>query len=294
MLGRNTTPAASRAALASRIRGRVPTAVPLCLDPLTARLAEQTGFAAGYVSGGALGYSLAISEALLTITELATLTASISRRSDLPIIVDGAVGFGDPVHVTRMTWDFEAAGAAGVEIEDQVSPKRVSHHRGVEHLVPTEQMVAKVRFCVAARQDSNFLVIVRTGSVRHEGVDSAIERAKAYEAAGADCIMLSPTGDAAGLARIRDAVSIPLATISYFDARSMDDWAALGVTLVIDPMTPHVAAYRATRDLFARTLAGQPSGIERAESAALYHELSLTAGLEELYEIERQTTEPGT
>ena len=134
-----------------------PVLVPLTLDPLTARLCEELGYEAGYVSGGALGYQLAVSEALLTLTELAQTTAAIVRRSNVAVVVDGGVGFGDPVHVTRMMWEFEAAGAAAVEIEDQVAPKRVSHHRGVEHLVPTDQMVAKIRFAIAARKRRKFL-----------------------------------------------------------------------------------------------------------------------------------------
>src|SRR5690606_28455642 len=126
---------------------------PLCLDPLTARLAAELGYGAGYLSGGALGYSLAVSEALLTLSEVAGATAAITRRTDLPLIVDGGVGFGDPVHTARAMWDLEAAGAAAVELEDQVAPKRVSHHRGVEHLVPVEEMVAKIEVAVAARRD---------------------------------------------------------------------------------------------------------------------------------------------
>ena len=97
---------------------------PITLDPLTARLCEQLGFTAGYVSGGGLGYQLALSEALLTVTELAATVAAITRRSSLAVIVDGGVGFGDPVHVARAMWEFEAAGAVAVELEDQVAPKR--------------------------------------------------------------------------------------------------------------------------------------------------------------------------
>ncbi len=116
--------------------------------------------------------------------------AAITRRCDLPIIVDGAVGFGDPVHVTRMMWDLEDAGAAAVELEDQVAPKRVSHHRGIEHMVSDDEMAAKVAAAVAAWRDPNFLVIARTAAVTHEGVDAACRRARAYVDAGADVILV--------------------------------------------------------------------------------------------------------
>ena len=173
MQARTSTVADSRRIFADRVASGVPTPVPLCLDALTARLAEQLGYHAGYVSGGAIGFAKAVSEGLLAFSELAEATASLTLRCSMPIIVDGAVGFGDAVHVTRMMWEFEAAGAAAVELEDQVAPKRVSHHRGVEHLVGTEEMAEKVAFAVAARQDPNFLVIARTAALRHEGAAAA-------------------------------------------------------------------------------------------------------------------------
>jgi methylisocitrate lyase len=110
--------------------GDVPIFAPLCLDALTARIAAAYGFEAGYVSGGALGYAMAVSEALLTLTEVALVTQQVVRRSDLPIIVDAGVGFGDAVHGARTIWEIEATGVAAIKIEDQVAPKPVSHHRG--------------------------------------------------------------------------------------------------------------------------------------------------------------------
>jgi 2-methylisocitrate lyase-like PEP mutase family enzyme len=289
---RTATVEESRRRLAHRVAAREPTPVPLCLDPLTARSAEQLGFHAGYVSGGALGFALAVSEALITCTELAQATAAIVRRCDLPIIVDGAVGFGDPVHVTRMMWDFEAAGAAAVELEDQIAPKRVSHHRGIEHLVGVDEMAAKIAAAVAARQDENFLVIARTGAVRHEGVAAACERARAYVHAGADVILVPFPYTDEELAHVRAAVDVPLATIGLFDQAA--GGLPPGVTLFIDSITPHVAIYRATRDLLERHQRGQPSGIEPTEVMSTYRELGRVAGFEGLYDIERATTEPGT
>ena len=115
-------------ALADALAGSDPVFAPLCLDPLTARLAEQAGFKFGYLSGGALGYSYAVSEALLTHTEIADVTRRLTQRSTLEIIVDGGVGFGDAVHLTRAICEFEAAGACAVEFEDQVAPKPPDPH----------------------------------------------------------------------------------------------------------------------------------------------------------------------
>jgi 2-methylisocitrate lyase-like PEP mutase family enzyme len=291
MRSRQTNIAETRRRLAELVASRQPTSVPLCLDPITARLAEQLGYRAGYVSGGALGFALAVSEALLSIDELAAATSAIVRRSDLPIIVDGAVGFGDPVHVTRMMWEFEAAGAAAVEIEDQVAPKRVSHHRGIEHLVTKDEMAAKIEAAVAARQDPNFLVIARTGAVRHEGIDAACERARAYVEAGADMLLPLPAS-ADDIARVRAVVDVPLATIGMFD-QSVRAYPA-GIGLFIDPITPHVAIFQATKQLLERHGRGEGSGIDPKDLMALYRELGTTGGFDELYDIERATTEPGT
>jgi methylisocitrate lyase len=291
MRPRQTSIAETRRQFSALVASRQPTSVPLCLDPITARLAEQLGYRAGYVSGGALGFALAVSEALLSVDELAAATRAIVRRSDLPIIVDGAVGFGDPVHVTRMMWEFEAAGAAAVEIEDQVAPKRVSHHRGIEHLVTKDEMAAKIEAAVAARQDPNFLVIARTAAVRHEGIDAACERARAYVAAGADVLLPVPAS-ADDIERVRAVVDVPLATIGMFDQSVRAH--PTGIGLFIDPITPHVAIYQATKQLLERHGRGEGSGIDSKEVMALYRELGTTGGFDELYDIERATTEPGT
>ena len=118
------------------LAGPAPVFAPLCLDPLSARLASDAGFAAGYLSGGALGFQYAVGEALLSYSEIADVARRITARSDLPLIIDGGVGFGDAVHTARATALFEATGAVAVEYEDQVAPKRLHHHIGVEHLVP--------------------------------------------------------------------------------------------------------------------------------------------------------------
>jgi methylisocitrate lyase len=287
-----TTTSEKRQRFRAAVQSGRPVMVPLCLDPMTARLCEQLGFDAGYLSGGALGFQLAVSEALLTVTELSGATAAISRRSGLPMIVDGGVGFGDPVHVARMMWEFEAAGAVAVELEDQIAPKRVSHHRGVEHLVPPADMVAKIRIAVAARQDPDFLVIARTGAVRNEDFDAAIERGKAYFDAGADLVMLFPQTDdqwgaAAGL------LPGPVAVMAALDARPPAEWQQLGFAVVIDPFTGQVAAFDAVRTVYERQRAGEGKA-ELAGRFAIYRELPGVAGLEELYDIERATTEPGT
>lgn len=265
---------------------------PLCLDPLAARLCEELGFGAGYLSGGALGYSLAVSEALLSVSELAAAVSAITKRSDLSIVADIGVGFGDPVHVSRAVWELEAAGAAAVELEDQVAPKRVSHHRGIEHLIPTEEMVAKLRVAVAARRDQDLMVIARTGAVRHEGFEAALERGRAFFETGADLVLLSPQSEEQWRAAPRELPG-PVAVLARLDARAPGEWRELGYALVLDPFTGQVVAFDALRRAYQAQLDGKRP--ERSQELdAVYRQLPAIAGLEALYDIERATTEPGT
>lgn len=265
---------------------------PLCLDALTARIAEDAGFAAGYVSGGALGYAHAVSEALLSLDELCDVTRHITARSQLPIIVDGGVGFGDPVHATRMMWALDQSGAAGVEIEDQVAPKRVSHHRGIEHLISSDAMVQKIEHAAKARRSDDFVIIARTGAIKNESFDHAINRGRAYHAAGADLVMMMPETEEQWRAAPSE-VGAPMATIAALDARPSDEWRALGWGLVIDPFTAQVLAVDAIRTAYASFNATGSTGQTAKHLFSIYRELPGLAGLDELYAIEDETTEKG-
>ncbi len=283
----------ARRALRDRLASGEVVFAPLCLEPIVARLCEELGYEAGYVSGGGLGYSLAVSEALLTMDEISATTRAISRRSSLPLIVDGGVGFGDPVQVARMMWDLEAAGAAAVEIEDQVAPKRVSHHRHIEHLIPRDEMVAKVRVAVDQRRDPDFVIIARTGGVANEGFDAAVDRANAYLDAGADMAMIFPRSKQEWI-EAPQRVRGPLATIASLDQRSAATWTDLGYRLVIDAFTGQTAAIDAIRTAYREQREQGHTTVGLARHLEVYADLPRLAGLEELYDIERATTEPGT
>ena len=261
---------------------------PQTLDPLSALMVEQLGFGAGYLSGGALGFHYAVSEALLTSTEIADAARRITQRSGLPLIVDGGVGFGDPVHVQRAVWDFEAAGAVAVEFEDQVSPKRVHHHVGVEHLVSVDEMCSKVEAAVAARSDADFLIIARTGGMRHEGVDAGIARLQAYVNAGADIAMAFCRDQ--DLERVAREVEAPMATITGLDQHSADEWAGMGWSLIIDAFTGQALAVNTVRAAYESFMATGSTGVE-IDGMGLHRELVQLCGLEPLLDLERRTTE---
>ena len=263
---------------------------PLALDALTARIAARAGFKAVYVSGGALGYAHAVSEALLTLDELVSATRHIVARSDAAVIADAGVGFGDAVHMTRTITELEATGAAAVEIEDQVAPKRVSHHRGIEHLVSPEDMAAKVEYAVRARHDPDFLIIARTGAVKNESFEEAVRRGNLYREAGADLVMLMPSTDEQW-ATAPKRIQAPLATIMSLDAKTADAWRTLGWNLVIDPFTAQVVVVDALRSVYDRFIAEGATGTDPVAIRDGYRTLAELAGLEPFYAIEDATTE---
>ena len=252
---------------------------PLTLDALTGRIAERAGFPAGYISGGALGFVHGVSEALLTLSEIADVTQHVTARTDIAVIVDGGVGFGDAVHMYRTIQVIEASGAAGIEIEDQVAPKRVSHHRGIEHLVEIGEMTDKISAAVDARTDADFVIIARTGAVRNESFEKAIERGNAYADAGADIIMLMPTNELEWQEAPR-RFDVPLATITSLDARLPAEWAALGWDLIIDPFTAQTAAVKAISTAYQQFRQSGTTSLDRVEIFEDYRLLPDIAGFQ--------------
>src|SRR5689334_14320052 len=137
---------------------------PVALNPIMARLAEDAGFKALYLSGGSLGWLKCVTEANLTLPELAEVALDMRAACKLPIVLDAGGGWGDPVHVHRTIALTQAAGFAAIEIEDQLLPRRVEHHVGIDHLVPTDFMLKKIEAALAARSDPDLLIIARTNA----------------------------------------------------------------------------------------------------------------------------------
>jgi len=159
---------------------------PGAYDGITARLIEQAGFSAVYMTGAGTSASFGLPDyGLLTMTEMVGNAARIAAATTLPLIADGDTGYGTELNVVRTVQAHERAGTAGIHIEDQVSPKRCGHLDGKE-LVPTEEFVAKVRAAVASRRDPDFLVIARTDARSVLGFEEALRRANTALEAGAD------------------------------------------------------------------------------------------------------------
>src|SRR5947199_10524419 len=163
---------------------------PVALNPIMAKMAEEAGFKAIYLSGGTLGWVKCVTKANLTLPEMAEVALDMRAACKLPIVLDAGGGWGDPVHVHRTIALAEAAGFAAIELEDQLLPRRVEHHVGVDHLIPTELMLKKIAEAIAARTDPDFVIIARTNARRVYDLDEALRRAEAFHRSGADMLFV--------------------------------------------------------------------------------------------------------
>jgi 2-methylisocitrate lyase-like PEP mutase family enzyme len=164
---------------------------PGVYDALSALIAEQAGFEALYLSGASIAYTrLGRSDiGLTTATEVAQTLSNITDRVTLPVIVDADTGFGNALNTQRTVRDFERAGAAMIQIEDQTFPKRCGHLDG-KGVVPVAEMQGKLKAALDARHNRNTLILARTDALAVEGIQSALERAEAYLACGVDALFI--------------------------------------------------------------------------------------------------------
>jgi methylisocitrate lyase len=260
---------------------------------LTARIAEKAGARALYLGGGPLGYLKCITEANITLPEMVDTGLEIRTVCALPLILDGTCGWGDPMHQHRTIGLAEAAGFAGIEIEDQPVPRRAHHHAGVEELVPEDLMVAKIREAVAARRSPDFVIIGRTNAARCHSVDEAVRRCEAYKRAGADMLFALPkTQDQVEtLARRLPAPLMYMTLGGGFEAMpySVEEMGKLGYRLLVDPMTAVLAVHRAMSDTYSAMVRGFGDPLLRGSHNAEHQAFNRSIDLEAMLEIERRT-----
>ncbi|STC69759.1 methylisocitrate lyase [Corynebacterium pilosum] len=259
MFSSETTATDRRKALRESLNSSEITTLPGAFNPLTARLIEDIGgFNGVYVSGAVLANDLGLPDiGLTTLTEVAGRSRQIARATNLPVLVDADTGFGEPMSAARTISEFEDAGIAGFHLEDQVNPKRCGHLDGKE-VVPQDLMVRRITAAVNERRDENFVICARTDAAGIEGIDNAIERAKAYADAGADLIFTEALYTPADFEKFRAAVDVPLlANMTEFgktellSAQTLED---IGYNAVIWPVSTLRVAMGATEE-FLRDVA---------------------------------------
>lgn len=268
---------------------------PVALNPVMARLAEDAGFKAVYLSGGSLGWLKCVTEANLSLSDMVQVAVDIRSVSRIPIILDAGGGWGEPVHIHRTIAMSEAAGFAAIEIEDQYLPRRVQHHIGEENLIPPESMVDKIKEAVAARTDPNLIVIGRTNARRLHGLDEALRRGEMYHRAGADMLFIH-SRDPEELRRIAERLPAPLMMFAPQDGFSSfgitpAELTKLGYRLAASSGTAFAAMYKAVRQSYEALARGEVDPLlGKGGAVAEMKRAHDTTGLQKLLDIEKRTT----
>lgn len=284
MLYAPTTAADKRVALRAGLASGELQLFPGAFNPLSAKLIQEKGMHGVYISGAVLSADLGLPDiGLTTLTEVAGRSQQIARMTDLPSIVDADTGFGEPMNVARTIQTLEDAGVAGMHLEDQVNPKRCGHLDG-KQVVDLDTALKRIKAAVEARRDPNFLIMARTDARGVEGLQAAVDRAKALVDAGADAIFPEAMASLEEFAAVRAAVDVPiLANMTEFGKSELfttQQLADVGLNLIIFPVSLlRLAMGAAERGLDTITREGSLTSLlpEMQTRARLYEVLDYEA-----------------
>ncbi|WP_108661375.1 isocitrate lyase/PEP mutase family protein [Acuticoccus kandeliae] len=266
--------------------------MPGAYDCLSAKLIEHAGFEAVQCTGlGIVASHLGLPDvSVLSMTDMAARTAAIVRATDLPVMADGDTGFGNAVNTWLTVKTFEDAGAAGINIEDQVMPKRCGHLEGKE-VIALEEMVGKVRAAVDARRDPAFVINARTDALAVAGLDETVRRGNAYLAAGATMIFIDGVHDTGIIRELTRRIDGPVAVNMVEGGKTpksltFADLQAMGVARVSLPVTLVLAAMGG----MARALQDVHRSGALGDEAAMYPfaDLHRLIGMDEVYALEKR------
>jgi len=266
---------------------------PGAYDALTARIIEQAGFPAVYMTGFGTTASLLgrPDVGLLTLSEMAGNARRIAQAIDVPLIADADTGYGNPLNVIRTVQEYERAGVSAIHIEDQVTPKKCGHMDN-KQVVPYQEMVEKIRAAVEARSSRDFVLIARTDARAVEGLNAAIDRARRYREAGADVLFVeAPQSDEEIACVARELAGSPLlfnfAEGGKTPPVSLDRLRELGYRMVIFPIGALLAATTAIQKLAAEIRAhGTPSAL--LPEMISFTEFNQMIGLPEIQSLEKR------
>ncbi len=269
---------------------------PCIWDPYTARVAERLGFQCVGIGGYVLGTHLVTSEPLLTLTEVASTCRYITATVQIPVVVDAGTGWGEPLNVMRAVKELERAGAAALHIEDQIFPKRVHYHKGVEHVVSMDEMMMRLKATLAARTDPDLVIIARTDAMRTDNFAEGVKRANLFLEAGADMVMIFPNTDE----ETRQAPKEIKGPIVYVQSEgnvlrrplfSVKEFEGMGYKMVAYSATLICAVTQELKRVLISLRDQGESGLPREEMILWRKEVEDLIGLEEFYKIEEETVE---
>jgi carboxyvinyl-carboxyphosphonate phosphorylmutase len=281
-----------RARLRELMSSPAPLVAPGAYDALSARLIEQAGFEAVYMTG--FGTTAALigrpDVGLLTGAEMVDNARRIVSAVDVPVIADADTGYGNAINVVRTVQLYEQAGVAGIQLEDQVMPKKCGHMSG-KLLVGAEEMVGKLRAAVEARRDPDLLIIARTDAVAVTGVDDAIARARAFAEAGADALFVEAPTSEDDIARVaKELAGVAPLVFNWAEGGrtpplSLERITELGFSLVIYPIGTLLAATAGIRALLA-TLRSEGTPVSALPALPAFDEFTDLIGLPEVQRLE--------
>lgn len=268
--------------------------MPGAYDALSAKIIEKSGFKAIQCTGYGIAASVLGKPdvGILTMTEMLNQTRNICNAVNIPVMADGDTGFGNAINVYHTVKAFEAAGAAGINLEDQVFPKRCGHMDGKE-VIPMEEMVKKIKAAVDAKKDKDFVINARTDAIAVYGIEEAIRRGNAYAEAGADLIFVEAPQSIEDIKyvirNIKAPVSInmtdggktPIATI-----KQLQEWGAARVSI---PVTAIFAAAKGIEKAMQIIMdEGVSPTVNHPEMVMTFKEFTNLVGLPEINELEKK------
>ena len=265
---------------------------PGCFDGLSGRLVEEAGFEAAYLSGGAVARSMGIPDiGLVTMSEAIERAAQVVSAIKIPIIADADTGYGNAVNLVRTVREFERIGVAAIHIEDQVTPKRCGHLDGKE-VVSLPEIEQKIAAALAARSDQDFCIIARTDARAVNGVEDAINRAKAFAKLGVDAIFVEAPQSEEELAEIpRRLPGIPLLVNVFKGGKTpmlpAERLEKMGYRIAIYPSETQRAGIHAMRNALA-TLKREGTTESIDVSLTTFKERDRVVGLDDWQKIERE------
>jgi len=291
LLGDRGTP---RARLRELLAAPEPLVAPGSYDALSARLVEQAGFAAVYMTGFGSTASLIgrPDVGLLSGAEMVDNATRIVSAVDVPVIADADTGYGNAINVLRTVRAYEQAGVAAVHIEDQVMPKKCGHMSG-KAVIAREEMAGKVRAAAAARSDADFAIIARTDAAAVHGLDDAIDRAKAYADAGADALFVEAPTDRAAIERVaRELRGVAPLVFNWAEGGRtppipLAEIAELGFSLVLFPIGTLLAATAGMRALLD-TLRADGTPTAALPGLPSFEQFTDLIGLPEVRDLEQR------
>ena len=282
----------SRQTLKQRLHRDKLIVAPGCFDGLSARLVEEAGFEAAYLSGGAVARSMGIPDiGLVTMSETIERAGQVVSAVRLPVIADADTGYGNAVNLVRTVREFERAGVAAIHIEDQITPKRCGHLDGKE-VISIPEMAKKLEAALAARTDADFCIIARTDARGVHGLDDAIARARVFAKLGVDAIFVEAPQSEEELAEIPQRLpGVPLLVNVFKGGKTpmlpVERLQAMGYRIAIYPSETQRAAIHAMRRALS-TLKREGTTESIDDSLTTFKERDKVVGLDDWQKIEKQ------